>query len=65
MILQQRSIDGGNGYFLDFDNDYKPILDGLQIPSKNILRMGKTSKNEFWAYFCTRTVLHSNGRTSA
>lgn len=24
-----------------FDNDYKPILDGLQIPSKNILRMGK------------------------
>ena len=22
-----------------FDNDYKPILDGLQIPSKNILRI--------------------------
>ncbi|MCD8292616.1 MAG: response regulator [Prevotellaceae bacterium] len=33
-----------------FDNDYKAALDKLQIPGKNILHVGKTARNEFWAY---------------
>lgn len=47
-----------------FDNDYKPILDGLQIPSKNILRMGKTSKNEFWAYDYSKLYIRSMDNSS-
>lgn len=49
-------IRTSNGYSIydyktgKFDNDYKTTLEKLKIPSKNILRIGKTPKNEFWAY---------------
>lgn len=33
-----------------FDNDYKATLEELKIPGKNILGIGKTTKNEFWVY---------------
>ncbi len=33
-----------------FINDYKAELEKLKIPGKEILRIGETPKNEFWAY---------------
>lgn len=49
-------IARSNGYSIydyrtgKFDNNYKPILESLKFPGKNILRMGRTDRNEFWAY---------------
>ena len=45
-----------NGYSIydyntgKFNNDYKQVLEKQKIPSKNILRVGKTENDEFWAY---------------
>lgn len=45
-------IRTSNGYSIydyktgKFDNDYKTTLEKLKIPSKNILRIGKTPKND-------------------
>ena len=42
-----------------FDNDYKPLLEALRIPGKNILRIGKTSKEEFWAYDSSKLYIRN------
>lgn len=33
-----------------FDNNHKQRLDHLQIPSRNVLRVGSAGTGEFWAY---------------
>lgn len=42
-----------------FDNDYKPLLEAWMIPAKNILRIGKTSKDEFWAYDSSKLYIRN------
>lgn len=48
-----------------FDNDYKNILEKLKIPSKNILGIGKTLKNEFWAYDYSKLYIWDNNSLKA
>ena len=48
-----------------FNNNYKNILEKLKIPSKNILGIGKTLKNEFWAYDYSKLYIWDNNSLKA
>lgn len=43
-----------------FDNNYKQKLENLQIPGRNILRVGSTVDGEFWAYDAEKIYLKTS-----
>ena len=47
-----------------FNNDYKQVLEEMKIPSKNVLRVGMSSKNEFWAYDQSKLYIRSADNNS-
>ena len=48
-----------------FNNNYKNILEKLKIPSTNILGIGTTLKNEFWAYDYSKLYIWDNNSLKA
>lgn len=63
-------IKMSNGYSIydyktgRFNNDYKRVLQAMKIPGKNILRVGKTAKNEFWGYDQSKLYIRSVDNSS-